>query len=847
MSTVTIAPGMIPLPKRQAICKSAVEAPQKLEWGVKRPPPLAILNNNTGIISGRFSKIGLDLSFQLAAVQDSRIKEQHIIGRIWKPIYPAHYTFTNAPAMHEHTLVAASAYAGFRHGIADPAAMRSLAAVSATLGLGTEKTTIPDQARAALNRAFATNFQPERMMLRLAVLWAAASVAELCGNSLTIHDTQDAISPRPIRNLAEWGLAVTAAAKQMEQPILVNLRGSDEPQKFARIVRLACLPNITATTGLNGEPPSVLKMWPPVPHARTYVMAEFDQNQQLAGELSARDVAIIISYYARAWNFLDQTQQLLDVASWAALRPAGSGLYGTTPRCRVALPPSDMAQAVLLPLTQSVDSVDAEDLLPVFHRPAPQLVHGAAMAAVLLTATNCTLGASGIHLDSTLRPSIRKDIEAQYQQLSRQSIKGSALTHAALTIAADLGWTGSYPEYMAGIGLCGSIADHSLQAVEAEEAMPFITSFPDLCSTLGILQPSSMDSIVPYDIPLMPSVVKNRHNVSDAFYSMIAVGAEPKISYRTYAAGTLLGEAPYTTKLSYRGLPSDGQFISHTYECSHMVPTFSLGGLKQVTTAMNGASARSNWSWYYEWLIPFNSTDVIAQFITAPSPVSEYKPPVLPKETTVPITAPPIRTEFKPPKSVVITPADIEQWREELGDAFSNVHDAYITMKALVGKEVSESRYDQNVRLLTDSIVAVEAESLKYAVEPEEIPPLFTYFAQMAYDAEHWDRTPAMKANLHAVAGAYLDMALAEPFEEESCGPPSEEENKATPPDQPAIQATLHDGYQEALRATTASPLAQSDFGTPSGVAPEPEPSNTMTPQLQAVSTVTFTAPQPPA
>jgi hypothetical protein len=842
---------MIPLPKKQSICKSAVDTPQKMVWGTALHPSVANLKSNTGVLSSRFNRLGLDMSFQLAAVQDSRIKEQHTIGRIWKPVYPAQYSFINLAPMQEHTLTAASAYAGFRFGIADPAAMRSLAAISATLGIGTEKTTIPDAARSALNRAFATNFQPQRMMLRLCVLWTAAAMTELSSTHLQIHDMKDAISSRPVRNLAEWGLAVTAAARQIEQPILVNLRGSDEPRKFARIVRIACLPKLTATTGENGEPPSVLKMWPTIPNARTYVMSEFNQDDDLAGIVSSRDVAIIISYYARAWNFVSQTQALLDLATWGAARPAGSALMGTSPNCRLALPMSDMAQAVLLPLTQSVDSVECEDLLPVFYKPAPQILAGTASALVFLTAINCTLGASGIHLDSHLRPAVRQDIDAQYQQLTRASLRGSAITLAALTIASDLGWSGCFSEHMAGVGLYGSIGDHKFLPIEAEEAVPFTTALPDLSAILGTLQPSSMDTIVPYDIPLMPSVVKNRHNTSDAFYSMIAVGAEPAIQYRTYTAGTLLGQANYSTKMSYRNVPTDGQFIAHTYESTHMVPTFSLHTLKAVVTAMQGARSRDSWAWYYEWYIPFDSTEVMAQYVHAPTPKSDFTPPIKPKVPMATIPQPAERTQLKAIATLKPTAELIEGWREQLGDAFSNVHDAYITMKALVGKEVTESRYDQNVRLLTDSIVAIEAESLKYAVEPEELPELFGYLAAIAYDAESWDRTPTMKANLNAVGGAYLDMALSPPFDEESCGPPSPEEaeeasRKTPPPDEPdADTAKLLAGLAEAEIATSVKPITQSDFSTSSGAAPEPGPSTTTTLQQQVVATVPFTAPTP--
>jgi hypothetical protein len=852
MTSSFISNSLIPLPPIVQAKSSVITQKKEIVFGTSKPRNVALFDKTAGLAASRFSQLGLDLSFALLGGKDGATSSSTTLGRIWTPVFPAKVRFGTCSPFTHNQLAPGTAYAGFRHGLADTASMHALAAISTTLGTTTDRSYITDDARTALNRIFSTNFQPIRMLTRLAILWTAAAITEEMGTSLRCHTADDAITARPVRNLNEWGQALVAANAGLEQPVLVNLRGSEGAGRFARIVRMACLPNPVLTTGLNQEPPTITRFWPPITNARAYIMAEFDATTPLAGTVTARDIAIVMSYYSRAWNCENELNEALDLVTSLALRPSGSAAMGSSANIIISLPTSNTSQAVLLPITQAIDSLDDEEIVERLELPAPLLLSGACSAAVFLTAHSNTLATIGVSAASLLGPECHSEISTKYAQLTLKRDRGASATCAALILAADMGWVGAYSHLTLGITTFGGLSGNLHYPIESEECIPFIDSLPDTSATLGTLRPSALDAPVVFNTPVAVTAVHNRLNTSDAFYSLLAAQANPTFVWMAASQGWINTQKRYVPKQSYRGTPTDGQFVPFSWATSRANPAFSLHTGADVLRAMGAVKARSGWEWYYEWLTAFEDTDVLSAFIDAPPIPTDFVAPVMPSEPMTHVQPPPITHKLKLPE-----PRDfdelVDDWKENLGDAFSDAHDAYQVMKALVGKEVSEMRYEQKVRALSDAVVALDAETLKCMIPEEEHGPFFSYFSNMAVDAGHWDRTPSFKANLAAVGAAYQSIANQAATQYEECTPPHSE-RAHTPQSEhsggrqsqsptPSIHAPLTGpDIVEAQQALDTTPL-QADFGrTGTGHAREAEPTQSMLEGLQNVPTATFTA-----
>lgn len=829
MTSITLDPGLIRLPETQ-IAASARTERTKPNYGYKYPSALQLMSGSPTNLHTRFTTSGVDLTFRLVAENKGIIRENHSIGRIWTPHYPGIIKFTVGGLVKEIHLQPATAYAGFRHGIADPAALRSLAAVSQTLGIPADRSYLADDARAGINKLVSQPFQPIRMLVRMAALWAAAATAEGLGSDLYLHTAIDDRTPTTIRTLGEWGLCVAAAARGTEQPLLVNLRGADESARFARLARILCLDAPTFAQGRTLTPPTVSKLWPPIANARAYAMTQQDQMGILEGIITSRDMGIMMTYYARSWNAEDQLAEAISLAAGFAYRPAGSAVMGQVSRANIALPASLMGPAALLPITQAVDVLDSEDLRDEFFVPRETLFSATGVAATYLAAMHNTLATTG-HLWGDVHRTLRPLIERWLAQLLRPSTTGSPAAHATVSLMQDLGLDGNLPSIWAGVTPATSLEYWKHLPVEIEECLPWVKKLADTSSLLGTLMPSRLVDLVPYNTHCTVAQVIGRKAASDAFYSLKVQAPGTLMGYRIYERGNYMGQFNYTPKLSYRGIPTDGQFLPLEHDGIRVVPTFRLPNAESVLAARSSAERRTQWQWYYEWLVPGSEPDALDQYISSDSgPIPA--PHAAPTKPTFYVVDPrtPTTQKGKGAEPYDATREQIAEWRDLFGDVLGNIEQPYSAMRMAVGKELDEIRYQTLAEVLSGAVTAIHLDEVEMVYGPQ--PAFARWLATVADEAAVWDRRVSMKDTLILKAASYRQAAALQPAIEPVDQPPLPE---TQPLETPGQDLTLAEAKKELAELPGEGEIPKEDFPADgSGVASKPKPSSSTSTELTA-------------
>jgi hypothetical protein len=634
-----MAMGMKQVPQLQVI---PTDDPAKAEMGIGTKPPRLMeeLLASDSASMARLRGLHADLSFNMHASHDGEVKQTHHIGRIWSAHYPIKVSHNDACSVSTTRLALAPAFAGFAHGLVDQAALRSLAALSASLRtIGMD--VVPDDTRTAINTLANQPIDAERLMCRMAVLWTASALGEKANNHLMVHNAVDDRAHTAIDSLAEYSAALRTAVKQGVQPIFVNVRGSVEGNRYLRIARILALDKPTFTLDDGAPAPSVTAIWPPIPSARAYALGDTRSNEQIGGVISSRDVAIFASYYARCLNVQDTLQGWLQFAAGHAYRPAGSALMGRGKRGIMATPPSQLAPTMLMPIVQAADTLDDEGILFNMDRPHLLLLQGAMQAGVLLAGVNNVLMAA---LGDAARRSTaghKQRCMDHQRSITTRSVHSSGVVAIALGLAAGMGWENAFAPPWCSLSPASNVILGEYSPIEAEELLPWVSATPSTAGLLGLLRPAQLDDAPHFDAMCRTTRVLNRASAGDGVYGLIANGCEPTVHQMVTTAYSPAPEiTPYTVEKNYRGNPTDGQFTAHQLDDRRVEPLFQLHTAAAILRAITTNSKRSRYEWHYEWHIAFSSTHAWTQYIddgfsAAPPPVP-VAAPAYPSEEGVP-------------------------------------------------------------------------------------------------------------------------------------------------------------------------------------------------------------------
>lgn len=741
-----MARGVLDIPHLQI---AHVEKTQKNgKNGEKTPKKVSdVLQSNTAILS-HFNGERLDMTFTMLADKKGDIKRSLQLGRIWAFNYPASWACSNGGKAQPIKLDFAPVYAGFAHGLQDQAAMKALAAVHAAFGSATRET-IPDDTRSAMNAMISRPIEASALLFRMALLWAACAATEQGGGALVLHTAADTQQPLKIANLGDYSVAFTRVATQGLQPIMLNVRGAFEASRYTRIARILALENPTFATSAGNAPPTCIGAWPRLPGAVAMFLSTTDQLGPLSGTISANEVAMVASYYARALGLDQQLGEWLQVATGLVYRPAGSAAMGRGKRCVIQVPQPRLAATLLMPMVQAVDTLDNEGILCGMDEPAQRLFEGACRAAVFLACFNNVVCAGGGDLLSRIDHSRGQRLRAHVSRFLAHGRLGSAATTVAVQLAAMAGWEEGFVQQWEWLSAPLATAMGEFYAVEAEECIPIIDAFPSTAAVLGLLNPCYLKTPPKQGVYYRVDTVDGRLGLGDGIYSLTEMQCHPRVFMAEI--GQVGWPAPpqiYSTRLSYRGAPSDGQFNGAKLDGVEYTVLFQLEGHENVVKAMRTAQDRGSWHWTYEWHVPFSDMDATMQYIndgpdiTLPFVAAPVRAPV----TTVTVLAPHVPSEPAGP----VGPAS--ELRDHIGTAWGDIIDQHAAMAALAGREAEANRYDTNARALAGAVTGFDAGTASIIIDPQYHRSMWTHLHNIAIDAAQWTPSPGMTQDCLRVA-----------------------------------------------------------------------------------------------
>jgi hypothetical protein len=839
----------MPLPTLQVASVDAIDK-KNIKTDTKTPQKAADVCVSLGSVSDHFVNNMLDMSFSIMADLHGETKQQLRFGRIWSSTYPVAWQYTTGGPAAATTLAPAPAFAGFAHGIQDQSAMRALAALAATIGTG-PKEPFAEDARATINAMFTQRVEATRLLVRMAALWTAAATCEAGGDFLFCHSNADDTAPKHIAALGDYSMTLMAAHRQGAQPVFANVRGAAESQRYVRIARLLALnaPRLARASGTAA--PSVAECWPPIPAALACYMSPSAALTPLAGVLSARDIAIFISHYARSLNLLPQLADWLQFACGFAYRPAGSEAFGTDKRCILQLPQSRLGPTVLLPIVQAVDTLDDEGICFGMDEPAPLLFTGAMRAATFLTAfNNVTMTALGDRVSRLRGPARQRALNHQ-QRLHARSTLGTASVCAALALASDCGWDGAFAASWLSIACSPTIALGTGFPVEAEECIPWLTALPSTAAVLGLLRPCHLLAPPSKKSYLRVGSMTGRLSESDAFYSLMAIGANPQLYHAVLDDDWPAAPTAYTVKTGYRSMPTDGQFLTHHLDNAEWVCLFRLTTHGDILRAMRAHETQGSWNWTYEWHVPYSYTAALATYIehgSAPQPrlpdSSDLPPDVL---TSVAHTLP-------PPPNIPPLRLSAAQLSGELSAEWATLVGAHEAIAKQAGRTIGVQRLRGLANTLGTALTTPSWDGVAGVVDPELHPALWSNLALIAQDTVAWTTT---SLPLKDAALRVYELAMANYRTSAQPAPPPRIETQPAPHDSAAsIASSLEYAVEtaavpdfpiaEPVIAPPASPTSPAPAGSPGSPVLTPIPQGpTSLPPTPPLPTASL--PQPPA
>jgi hypothetical protein len=803
----------------------------------------------------KFGPLGIDLSYKLFITRGGSVKVEHQLGRVWQMHYPAVFRFLEGPARMVQRLELAPAYAGFKHGIVDRAALAALAAVASTFSQRATTETLPGDTRAAVSRLLGRPIELTRLLFRIATLYSTAAIAEATGKGLNLATLNDDVSPRTISTFSDFATSLEATSRTGEQPIYIGLKSLSEPEIYARIVRILALNHPKFTTTDLEAAPTVAQLWPEIPGARAYVFGATDTYPGLSGAVTARDVALYAEHFCRLYDVRSEYESILQLVLSFTTRPAGSGALGATQQVIFALPPASHSPLVLTPLTQATDVLGDEQPTMGLLYPAPLLLQAAARAAVFLTASHLTLQQAGGYWLGQPGPPDRS-LLANYKQYITMRYGGSGAAHSALRMTEGLGWQRAYSDAWP-LFTPASAPNGCLFPVEAEECLPFIDAIPATSALLALLKPVSVDALVPAGQLLTPLNVKGRQSLTDAHYSVIGLRNPATLhGMRTPRGSPFAMRRPIQVHESYRRQPSDGQFGTVQLETHTLSVAFTFNTPESILESHLLKEKHANAEILYFWNVPHTDPTTLAQYVE-----DGFVPP---QESHLPVEAPQAQeqTTVRPPPSAYFNKPEavrpkLEELRDVLGADYGAILDAHAEMSSLAGRQLPDATYEAKSRSLTGLLTAFQVDMVPFMIEdPLAVRTFLTWAKAACEDAREWDYRPTSKDQLtqqQAIVDGLLEATPAEDCPPTPPLPPTHAQLEAAKTTVPFTEEQPDPGREEASVRTAgagtiqpAAPPTAEDFQlekepvqqTPARVATPPTVGGLV------VQSIGFTAPE---
>jgi hypothetical protein len=260
--------------------------------------------------------------FSLMCTRKGRLEQTVAVGRDWEPNYPGNFHVVEGKPWGSVKFSLMPAFAGLADEVLDKTTMAALSGLP-HIASGGRASDFTVAARHGLRELIGRDFNATRFLVRLAVMWVGAMLAEQQRDELVAANASGMREPVYVNTMPEINTMIVEATQARTNVVFADL-GHEyvAASKIVEVLMLAAADNHGFRRGSRGTLPSVLRLWPRIPNAQVHVygMPAASINP---GTMYAADIWNAAALYVRQNGLQEQWAEALEVVAVFALRPTG--------------------------------------------------------------------------------------------------------------------------------------------------------------------------------------------------------------------------------------------------------------------------------------------------------------------------------------------------------------------------------------------------------------------------------------------------------------------------------------------------------------------------------------------
>jgi hypothetical protein len=560
----------------------------------------------------RFVQDTMDHRFSLFQIRKNRLENETQLGRTWNTTFQGKFSFRRGYNWGGKCITLEPAYASLTTERVDKGAVAAMQALGYTFP-GARSSELVVEARGPIRELVNIEYNPVRLLSRLAAMWLAAKMVESKGAELRAVGADGHPKFEYLHGAGDISRLTIDAVYGSQQVLYLESGRFGTDVRYLEVLMTAMTSKVQfGSTNPNVRIPTIVKFWPEIPNPVVAIYGPKETRLNY-GVYNAGTIWEAISYITSLMNVRELWWEVFQSVATMAWRPDGDSAFCGHKAVSVALPISAMQPAALGPMMMnSVQWYEREQ-----HMEEPFL--------------------SDVAWDSTVRymqwSLLHRDLCAQlgaHELLSHTPIDTSVkrmewmvYSHtvnipAALVVqgrAKKYGWDTLLGRILAttrGENRTSSAAETPLyiatsitnkNVLQWEEAIPYVECIPEGSSALSMLYPARPSIIPPNQVWIRPVNVINRYGTADAIYTM----SEPRKTQLALEVRDIEMQRshviPYRMRLNYRDAPRDGQFFNIEAEGEYRLSYLMKIPLLRDCITLHGDAMRNAES---EWFVSYD-------------------------------------------------------------------------------------------------------------------------------------------------------------------------------------------------------------------------------------------------
>jgi hypothetical protein len=564
----------------------------------------------------KYKRGALDGQYILHKTKSDRILESEVIGRRWVCNYPGEVYFNEGINWGGKRLKLEPQFAGLSEEVMDRYTVSAMQTMP-ILFPGSRGDQLMPVARAALKQLTMVDYNPTRLLWRMASLYIATKLVEDQGRAVTIESADDMPELQYVNSLADASNMLTHAVMDQAQYLYIEAPKYNVDPKVMEIYQLLMSAKVRFVHTENMAYPNILNIWPQIPN--THVMIYGTERITTAiTQISSGQVALAIDAYIQQYGVEKEFLEILDNVAVMALRPKGDSVFCGHTEVLMALPKSQLEPAAMGPMLATIRHWERKNPTLVFPRFSNLMWNGHARYLMWGLAHKQTLMRMGADLG--LHTIIDDDSVAAMVQVYGSQAHSNGAQVIASRMLEGFGWSDALGRILVTtIGKTLSRMSGGSRAtfvtpliandtVQWEEALPYVKKMPADAAIAAIMYPPKTQMMIPTNMWISAKYVINSVTTAEAMYAL-RYYADSIMGCSRVAHGT--GEARYReilVRTNYRDTLADNQF--HVSETQHAEGFRIVAKIETATNALNAfcvTQEADKYRWFMEDYVFFPS------------------------------------------------------------------------------------------------------------------------------------------------------------------------------------------------------------------------------------------------